>query len=113
MLKERLEAAHQVSDRLLAAEQAIDAAISAAAELSAVMPTARYNARLSAVIGQDAMTSAAKSLLTLIEARNQIVETHGMLDDVKNQIGLRERAVGGGMLKPGAPLLQAVDSAAA
>ncbi len=108
MLKERLAAAHQVSDRLLAVELAIDAAISAAAELNAAMPMARTTARLSAMVGQAALVSAAQSLSTLVQARQQIVDAHGKLDSVKREIGLGERALGGGMLKPGAPLLAIV-----
>jgi hypothetical protein len=113
MLKQRIAAAHHVSDRLFALEEAVDAAISAAAELNAAMPAARKIANLSAIVGQDAMSSAAQSLTTLVAARGQIVETHNKLDTVRSEIGLREGAFGGGMQKPGAPLLSVVESDAA
>lgn len=100
MLKERRQAAEQIAARLFAAEKAIDAAVEAAAQLSAVMPAARAEANLSALVGQDAMESAAESLTALIRARQQIVTTHARLDHAKEQIGLRAVALGGGMLKP-------------
>jgi hypothetical protein len=99
MLKNRLAAAHQVSSRLFAAENAIDAAIQAAAELNAVMPMARTTASLSAVVGQDAVEAAARSFAILIKARREIVDAHDKLDTVKTQIGLREHNFGGGTQK--------------
>jgi hypothetical protein len=102
MLKQRRQAAEQVAERLFAAEQAIDAAITCAAELTAIMPSARAGANLSAIVGQDAMESAAETFAALIRARHQIVTTHQQLDETKTQIGLREMAVGGGMEKPAA-----------
>ncbi len=43
---------HQVADQLFAAEAAIDGALSAVATLTAMLPNARIEARLSAVVGQ-------------------------------------------------------------
>jgi hypothetical protein len=100
MLKERRKAMDQVAERLFAAEKAIDEAVTAAAQLSAALPTARAEANLSVLIGQDAMESAAESLSALIRARQALVSTHIRLDEAKTQIGLRAVAVGGGMIKP-------------
>jgi hypothetical protein len=100
MLKQRRQAAEQVAERLFAAEQAIDAAITCAAELTAIMPTARAGANLSAIVGQDAMESAAETFAALVRTRHQIVTTHQQLDETKTQIGLRAVAFGGGMEKP-------------
>jgi len=100
MLKERREAAQKVADRLFAVENAIDVAIAMAAELNAAMPVARTDARLSAVVGHDAMKSAAASFASLIKARQKMVEAHHQLDATKDQIGLRVLGVGGGMEKP-------------
>jgi hypothetical protein len=100
MRKERVEAAEQVAQKLFAAEAAIDSALKAAAELSAVLPTARVNGRVSAVVGQDAFESAAAALSALVSARNELITTHGALDRVKGEVGLRTLAFGGGFAKP-------------
>ena len=54
MLKDRRAAAIKVAQSLFAAEEAIDAALARAAELNATMVTARTEAQLSALVGQDA-----------------------------------------------------------
>ena len=115
MLNERRKAGEQVAERLFAVEQAIDHALTCAAQLSAIMPIARSEAKLSAVIGQDAIESAAEALTMLVRARQQIVTTHHRLDETKTQVGLRAVALGGGMLKPlgSLPTLSLVDTAAA
>ena len=116
MLKQRKEAAMKLAERLFEAETAIDEAISKVADLASHMPIARTSANLSAIIGQDAITEAGQGLVTLIEARNKLVNTHHQLALVRDQVGLRELAFGSGADKP--PLaarcdkLHLVDSAA-
>ncbi len=100
MRKERVAATVQVAKRLFEAEAALDRAVKAAAELSAVMTSARIDASLSAIVGQEALESATGSLSALVTARHHLVHTHNCLNDVKTQIGLRELALGGGMVKP-------------
>jgi hypothetical protein len=100
MLRERRAAAEQIAEHLFAAEAAIDTALTATAALSALMPAVRAQAGLSALIGQEALESAAESFTTLVRARQQMVTTHTRLDQAKSQIGLRTVAVGGGMIKP-------------
>lgn len=115
MFKERREAAQQVAEHLFAAENAIDVALACAAQLTATMPAARTRANLSAIVGQNAIESAAETFAALVRARQQIVATHQRLDETKVQIGLRTVAIGGGMAKPlvaGNPL-SIVDQAAA
>ncbi|VAV92256.1 hypothetical protein MNBD_ALPHA04-1947 [hydrothermal vent metagenome] len=104
MLKQRLDAAQQLASRLFETEKAIDEAISKMADLAGYMPVARNNAKIAAVVGQDAMSHAAQVLTTLIGARGEIVETHQLLAAARDQIGLRTTALGGGNFKP--PLLQ-------
>jgi len=104
MLKVRRDAAQQLANRLFATERAIDEAISKMADLTGYMPTARKNAKLSAVVGQDAMDQAGQTLTALIEARGQIVETHHRLADTRDQIGLRTMAMGSDDNKP--PIVQ-------
>jgi hypothetical protein len=100
MLKERREAAIKVADSLFAAEDAIDAALARAAELNAALVTARTEAGLSALVGQEAFEAAAAAFAALARARCDIVETHKRLSETKIQVGLRTVAVGDGAPKP-------------
>jgi hypothetical protein len=114
MRKERVDAVETVAAKLFAVEAAIDAAIGMAAELGTVMVEARTTARLSALMGQEALEHATGSLARLVEARSKIVETHSALDQVKSELGLRAFAFGGGMQKPiGDPMLCVVEKEAA
>ena len=94
MLKNRQQAAQKVADRLFAVENAIDAAVRCAAELNAVMPEARSDAKLSAVVGQEALDQAAEAFALLVQARRAMVETHHRLEETRIRIGLREVNVG-------------------
>ncbi len=100
MLKQRQEAAEDLTKRLLAAEQALDDAISKTGELIGYMPVARKIANLSAVVGQAAILEAAETLCALVGARTHLVATHNRLADVRDQIGLKEVALGSGDMKP-------------
>lgn len=92
--------AHKVADQLFAAEAAIDNALSAVATLAALLPNARIEARLSAVVGQTVINRASETIAALAEARNGIVETHNALSQVQHQIGLGAVAVGPVLDKP-------------
>lgn len=94
MLKDRRSAAIKVAESLFAAEKAIDNALARAAELNGNMVTARTEAKLSAVVGQDAFEVSAAAFAALARARCDIVETHKRLDAAKIQMGLRTLAVG-------------------
>lgn len=100
MLKTRRQAAIKVADRLFAVENAIDVAVRCAAELTAVMPEARTDANLSAVVGQEALDQAAQAFALLVQARRAMVETHHRLQETRVQIGLREVSVGDMSDKP-------------
>lgn len=92
--------AQRVADRLFAAESAIDLALTRAAELNASMPAARTDARLPAMVGQEALDKAAGAFASLVEARRRMVEAHQSLDATRAQIGLREVAAGDLIPKP-------------
>jgi hypothetical protein len=94
MLKKRRDAALKVAEKLFAAEDAIDAALARAAELNSALVTARTDAELSAVVGQEAFEVAAAAFAALAKARGEIVETHRRLSETKIQVGLRTVAVG-------------------
>jgi hypothetical protein len=104
MPRTRQAVAQKVADRLFALENAIDVALTRAAELNATMPEARGEARLPAMIGQDALNKAAKAFTSLVQARRRVVETHASLDQARLQIGLREVDAGDMVPKP-APAL--------
>lgn len=94
MLRQRKEAALKVAESLWAAEDAIDAAFARAAELNGTLASARCEAELSAIVGQEAFEGAAAALTAIAKARGELVETHRRLTEVKAQIGLRTLAVG-------------------
>jgi hypothetical protein len=94
MFKERRAAALKVAESLFAAEEAIDAALARVAELNGTLATARMEAKLSAVVGQDAFEGAASAFAALARARCDIVETHNRLSETKILIGLRTVSVG-------------------
>jgi hypothetical protein len=110
MPRTRQAVAQKVADRLYALENAIDVALTRAAELNATMPEARGEARLPAMIGQDALNKAAKAFSSLVQARRRVVETHLSLDEARIQIGLREVDAGDMEQKqPPNPFTEAAD----
>ncbi|HEX9947296.1 MAG TPA: hypothetical protein VGA98_07135 [Allosphingosinicella sp.] len=94
MLKARRDAAMKVADSLFAAEEAIDIALAKVAELNGTLVTARGEAKLSAIVGQDAFDTAASVFAALARARCDIVETHKRLSETQVQIGLGAIAFG-------------------
>ena len=113
MRKQRIDAVRKVAEKLFEAEKAVDLAIVCAAELTASLPAARFEANLSAVVGQEAFDEVAKTLPALVAGRQALVDTHRRLDQTKNEIGLREVAFGTPDGKPPAhAILRAVEEAA-
>jgi hypothetical protein len=104
MSKQRREAANMaanmVAKTLFATETAIDSALSQAAQFVGTMPMARQDARLSAVVGQEAMDHAVKAVAALNDARRAVVAAHNALFDVQGQIGLGAVNFGGFVDKP-------------
>ena len=94
MLNNRRNAAIKIAESLFAAEEAIDNALARAAELNGNMVTARSEAKLSVVVGQDAFEVSAAAFAALARARCDIVETHRRLSEAKIQVGLRTVSVG-------------------
>src|SRR6185436_19450326 len=106
MLKDRRAAAMKVAESLFAAEEAIDAALARTAELNSKMVTARSDAKLSALVCQDAFEVSASAFAALARARCDIVEAHKRLSETKIQVGLRTIAVGDEWPKPAPPQAQ-------
>ncbi|MBT2246848.1 hypothetical protein JQK15_25415 [Sphingobium sp. BHU LFT2] len=114
MRAQRQSIAKQVAERLFAAEEAIDIAAARIAELNAALPLARLDARLSAMIGQDAIQSSASAMLLMAETREKIVTTHVNLKHASDAMGLAETSYGdllkvrGAASEPGEQRLRAV-----
>lgn len=89
MLNKRHNAAKAVAEDLYKFEKALDDAFALGAQLSSRMVTARMEARLSAVIGQDALEGMVRTLSMMANARRELVETHHQLKSVADDIGVR------------------------
>ena len=110
MRKERLQAARSVADCLFDFEKALDDALARGSALSSRIVGARMEAHVSAVLGQEAIEGAVRTLTLLASARRELVGTHHQLKHFADQIGLREVAWGdlvkppAAEMKPAAPL---------
>ena len=69
MLNQRLQAAREIAEQLIAAERAIDNAVAQVAALTACMPLARMEANIAAQVGHEALVRTAGSMTSLIERR--------------------------------------------
>jgi len=94
-----MAAAKSVADCLFEFENALDEALALGSALSSRIVTARLEARLSAVLGQDAIEGAVRTLSLLGDARRELVGTHHHLKACADKIGLREVSFGD-LLKP-------------
>lgn len=95
--------ANKVAEQLFETEAAIDSALGKIAGLAGLLPHARLESRLSAVVGQSAFESIARSLTALTEARREIVDTHHRLVEMQNDAGLRNVSFGDLDKPPPAP----------
>lgn len=104
MRAQRQAIARQVAERLFAAEAALDVAAARLAELTAALPLARLEARLSATIGQDAFRNSASAMMLIAKTREKIVVMHAFLKQANDDIGLREVSYGDLLKAPSAQL---------
>jgi hypothetical protein len=88
------KSAQSVADHLFAAEAALDEAIRCTAVLAGALPVARLDAKISAVVGQDAFAGVSRTMTVLTDARGELLRTHDALDEAKNRVGLRHIAFG-------------------
>jgi hypothetical protein len=79
--------AQTVANKLFATEDAVDTAILQASKLMGGM-------RVSAVVGDDAVSKVAAALSALTEARKAVVEAHHELAEVKLRVGIRTKLLG-------------------
>lgn len=88
--------ANKVAEQLFQTEAAIDGALGKIAGLAGLLPAARMESNISAIVGQGAFESIARSLTALTEARREIVDTHHRLVEMQNAVGLRHVSFGDG-----------------
>jgi hypothetical protein len=94
MLNTRLTAARDVAAKLIILEEAIDTALVHASELTAALPQARSAMKLSTTVGHEAVQKVSVALVALVEAREAMVDAHHKLAEVKENIGLKQYAMG-------------------
>lgn len=78
-----IEGAQQLAD----VEEAVGLALSKVARFGANLEQMRIDSKLSAVLGQDALSEVFKAATLIADARGAMVRVHGHLDDVKTKIG--------------------------
>ncbi|ESQ90372.1 hypothetical protein ABAC460_09460 [Asticcacaulis sp. AC460] len=88
------------AEQLFNAENAIELALCQSATLISELSRMRMESRMSAVVGQDVLDSAADVIIKLTAARRAMVLTHEHLNGVKVQIGCGAVATGDDVLKP-------------
>lgn len=103
MPRHRREVATKVAESLYATETAVDEALAQAAQFMGMMPLARQEARVSAIVGQDAIDHVMQALAALATARREMVAAHHALSEVQGQIGLGAVNFGGLIDKPPYP----------
>lgn len=94
MLKERLSAVNDVTEKLHALEAAIDNALICAGELTSTTSAARQRANLSALVAQEAISLTGDSVAALHSARARIVDAHHAFTKVQGQLGFKTTAGG-------------------
>jgi len=85
----RAEMVRYGAEQLLTAENAIEMALCEATALTSSLGRMRMDAKLSMVVGQDAMGALVEAINALTNARGAMIRAHGHLDTVKTQIGCR------------------------
>lgn len=94
MLNERLSAAKIVATSLKDLEESLDDTLICAAAFTSALPKARRTAKLSPIVGQDAIALSGEVMAAIHHARAVLVEAHGKLAEVRNDIGLTPRMTG-------------------
>ena len=97
---DKAEAAQQVAERLVAAENAIDEAVRTGAELLARLSHARRELDLSAVVGGEVFSRSAAALTAITAARAETAACHDALARLQVRVGVRPTATGAGEKPP-------------
>ncbi len=84
----------RVAQELYAVETAVETTYGAMAQFAGLLASARTEANLSAVFGQDVMEDVNAAMAHMLQARRSLVKAHGGLAEVRDQVGLRHVAFG-------------------
>ncbi len=76
----------RVAQELFAVETAVETTYGAMAQFAGLLATARTEANLSAVYGQEVMEDVNAAMAHLLQARRALVKAHGGLAEVHDQI---------------------------
>ncbi len=82
---------------LATAEDSVDTALGDTAMLAAGLGRLRRSAKLSLVLGQDAVDEVIEAVAKLNDARRALVRAHGRLNDVKNKVAPGAATLGGSL----------------
>lgn len=91
---EKAFVAQRAATKLFATERSVDAAMTEAAELMALLMQSRTDAKVSAVVGDKAVTKLAEAITAISAARSAIVGCHNELAEVKLRLGIRTKMIG-------------------
>jgi dGTP triphosphohydrolase len=105
MLKQRVAAAQKIANELHEAEDAIDQAIIKLAQLAGTLPVARFETKMSAIVGQEAVSKVTQALAAAGQVRQMVTDAHEALSETQRQVGLGARMFGAGTEKPRGELL--------
>jgi outer membrane protein TolC len=100
MLNKRLSAAKKVATSLFEAEDEIDQAITRTSSLMIKILEARQDAKLPAIIGQEAIEAVGAAVSSLVQSRRDILQAHAGLEVAREQIGVPPQAWGDVFPKP-------------
>ncbi|MET3667846.1 hypothetical protein [Caulobacter sp. 1776] len=84
----------RVAQELFAVETAVETTFGAMAQFAGLLASARAEANLSAVYGQEVMEDVNAAMAHLLQARRALVKAHGGLAQVRDRVGLRHVAFG-------------------
>ena len=82
------KSADEAAAYLFVAERALDEAIRHTAALAGALPCARLDNQVTAIVGQQAIAAAKRTVATLTEARAELVRTRNALAQVRDQVPL-------------------------
>lgn len=88
---EKAIVAKRVHDQLTSSENAIDAALLETTALLSRLLEARQELDLSAAFGVKAVSKVSEAIATLTVARQEIVEAHHEMDELRLRLGIRTK----------------------
>jgi DNA-binding phage protein len=84
----------RVAQELFAVETSVETTFGAMAQFAGLLASARAEANLSVVYGQEVMEDVNAAMAHLLQARRALVKAHDGLAEVRDQVGMRHVAFG-------------------